>query len=795
MKRITLLLLLISGFFQSAYAIDWPQIVSARDAEIVVYQPQPEKLDGHTLTARAAFQIDAEASDEPVFGVMWFTARLETDRDADLVTVRDVKIDHVTWPDSKDANEQEFMATVESAIPDAGFDMSFSSLSNSLETAEVVQQSLDELNNEPPKIRFAESLTVLLVYDGEPRLSEIENSPYERVLNAPFAVACKKRGRECWLSSGEYWYRADDPLGPWRYSTNPPRDLVENMKSAETSEDQPDSPPAIAVATEPTELIVTDGKPEWTPLQGGDLLYVSNTESPWLRYLPSGNMYVLLSGRWYRAKSVDGPWTFVKPDELPDAFAQIPPASDIGGLRTAVAGTPEAEDAVRDQAIPQTAAIDRSTATLTVEYDGRAKFQKIKGTDVSYAVNTGAQVLEIGGRYYAVDNGVWFTSRSATGPWAVADEVPTEQIAEIPASSPVYNTTHVHIYESTPEVVYVGYTPGYLWSYPHYGVPVYGTGWYYPPYYGRWYYPRPPTWGFHVGYNPWTGWNFGSSWSNGFFSFGMSWSSGYGGAYRPWGCCGGWYGGGYRGPTIINNGTINIGNTVNVGNRSRVGRQVNARDRVGRNDRMGNLYNRPANRDRKADRMVADRSLKKARPSNKHINNVFADQNGHVTRPNGDKWQTRDKGKWKDAADRNPVRPDTRPAPRPAPKPDVRPAPRPDTRPAPRPAPKPDVRPAPKPDVRPAPRPAPKPNVRPAPRPDTRPAPRPAPRPATRPSSRDMGYRRPATSRPRSGSLNTHDLNRSYNARQRGHVNNRSHAGHRAARSSAARPMPMKRPR
>ena len=38
----------------------------------------------------------------------------------------------------------------------------------------------------------------------------------------------------------------------------------------------------------------------------------------------------------------------------------------------------------------------------------------------------------------------------------------------------MYNTTHVHIYEATPEVVYVGYTPGYLWSFPYYGVPVYG---------------------------------------------------------------------------------------------------------------------------------------------------------------------------------------------------------------------------------------------------------------------------------------------------------------------------------
>ena len=83
--------------------------------------------------------------------------------------------------------------------------------------------------------------------------------------------------------------------------------------------------------------------------------------------------------------------------------------------------------------------------------------------------------VQITGCYYAVDNGVWFTSAKATGPWAVADSIPKDEIAKIPPSSPVYNTTYVNVYESTPEVVYTGYTPGYLWSYPYYGVPVYGT--------------------------------------------------------------------------------------------------------------------------------------------------------------------------------------------------------------------------------------------------------------------------------------------------------------------------------
>jgi hypothetical protein len=199
----------------------------------------------------------------------------------------------------------------------------------------------------------------------------------------------------------------------------------------------------------------------------------------------------------------------------------------------------------------------------------------------------------------------------------------------------VYNVTYVHIYDSTPEVVYVGYTPGYFWSFPYYGVPVYGTGWYYPPYYGPIYYPRPPTWGFHVGYNPWTGWNYGVSWSNGFFSIGVSWSGGYGG-YHP--CCGGWYGGGYRGPVIINTGNINIGNSVNVGNRNTINR-VQGGDR--------NLYNRPGNNSRNADRASAQRHLQKARPATGRANDVYADRSGNVLRRDGEQWQSRQQGSWR----------------------------------------------------------------------------------------------------------------------------------------------------
>ena len=672
----------------STLAIDWPQEIASDQGTIVIYQPQPEKLEGNVLTGRAAMSLEMNDSKEPIFGAFWFTATIDTDSDAGIAIVRDVKVQRVKWADSTDAGEQRFTALVEGAVPKAGFETSLDLLSASLATAEQEQKSLDNLKNDPPEIMFSDQLAVLLAYDGTPRFSPVENSDYERALNVPFLVVRNTRTKQCYLSNGTLWYQSRDPLGPWQQTTSPPADLVKMLPAPETDEPAMQAAPTIVVATRPTELVSTDGKAKWVALTGGDLLYVSNTETPWLRELSTQNMYILLSGRWYRSKNQDGPWTFVRPDELPASFSDIPPASDIGGLRVSVAGTEEAEQAMMDAQIPQTAAIKRSEASLTVEYDGAPKFEPVTGTKVSYAVNTGAQVLEIGGRYYAVDNGVWFTSASATGPWIVADSIPSEEISQIPPSSPVYNTTYVTVYKSTPEVVYVGYTPGYLWSYPYYGVPVYGTGWYYPPYWGRYYYPRPPTWGLHVGYNPWTGWNFGVSWSNGFFTFGVSWGGGWGGAYRPWGCCGGWYGGGYhRSPVFINNGNINIGNSINIGNRGDIKDRFARDNNFNRdNNRSGNLYNRPENRVRNADKAAVSRDFQKAKPSNTRANDVFTDRDGNVARRSDNGWETRDKGSWKPAenpaktndrvnsSDRSGQRPSTTPSTRPSTTPSTRPS-------------------------------------------------------------------------------------------------------------------------
>ena len=289
---------------------------------------------------------------------------------------------------------------------------------------------------------------------------------------------------------------------------------------------------------EPVELIETKGEPHYQAIPETRLEYAENTNANLFRL--SGAYYLLISGRWFKGVSLDGPWSFVDGKDLPPDFAKIPTDNPKGTVLASVPGTSASEEALIANSIPQTATITRAEAKLTVKYDDQATFAPIEGTSMQYANNTSAAVIKVSeGNYYSVEAGVWFKASSPQGPWEIAESVPAE-IYTIPTSSPLHYVTYVKVYGSTPEVVYVGYTPGYYGTVVSASTTtvVYGTGWYYSPYIGptAWY-GYPYTYGVGAGftYTTSTGWSFG-------FGFGYAYYPYY---YPWWGPMGyygyGWY--------------------------------------------------------------------------------------------------------------------------------------------------------------------------------------------------------------------------------------------------------------
>jgi hypothetical protein len=537
---------------------DWPLELSATDGKIVIYQPQPRSFKDDTISAEAAVSVTLKGKTAPVFGVAWMDATVATDRDTRTARITNVVVTKVRFPDSTPADEKRFSDFVGASLTGMQLPISMDSLRASLEGIVQSDEGAPSLQNDPPKIIFATSPTVLVTLDGPPELSPLEGSKVMRVVNTPFAMVFDPASKSYFLRTGDNWVGAADISGPWQ----PVDKLPDSVKAAVPSDMAAASggatsgSVAVLTATEPTELVVTDGDPKYSPLPGNELLYVTNTEADLFLHIDSASYFILLSGRWYNAPTLDGPWSFVAPNDLPQAFANIPSDSPKASVLAHVPGTPEAEDAVIEASIPQTQAIRRDAAVdLKVTYDGDPKFDSMDGTTAQYATNTPDSVIKADGNYYCCKDAVWYQSPQPAGPWTICISVP-QPIYRIPPSSPVYNVTYVRVYQTTPDIVYVGYTLGYTGCYPRGGVVVYGTGYRYSAWRGGVYYARPATWGFGVRYNPYSNsWGFGVR--VGRFGAWYGPALGWGGSISPYS---GWWGpGGYR-----DNGGYYSGNKVTI---------------------------------------------------------------------------------------------------------------------------------------------------------------------------------------------------------------------------------------
>ncbi|MEI6224909.1 MAG: carbohydrate-binding family V/XII, partial [Deltaproteobacteria bacterium] len=643
---------------------DWPRAIDIGNGSLEIYQPQLEKFEGVKVSGRSAVAW-TEKDKAPVFGVIWYVAQVSVDRDARQATVESLQVTKVRFPNITKDQEKQVAAKIEADVPRWDLTVSLDAIQASIAVSQAEKRSSEGLKATPPRMLFSNDPAVLLLYAGKPVEQPIQGSELKRIVNTPMFVVLDPSTRRYYLSGGKSWYEAPAATGPFTpvaapspavkrfFDQNPPPPEKASgdaqAQDAEKAITDPASPPRILVSTDPAELFVFDGPPKYLPVgTDADLLYAENTQRDVLVYVPTSETYVLASGRWFRSKSIDGPWTSVRPDQLPAGFSSLPPDSPVGNVRTFVAGTDEAQDAVADTQIPQTTAVKRDQK-FEVVYDGEPRFKAIEGTQMSFAVNTSASVIQDAGSYWACDQAVWYVAATPRGPWTVSDRRPPD-IDQVPPSAPVYNTKYVYVYQSTPQVVYVGYLPGYTGMYPYYGTVVYGTGFTYPPYIGpSVYFARPVTYGFGMAYNPWTGFGITYGFGSPFVSVGIHFG-GYGYPYyRPgwWGppgyrpfpppYPGGWYrpppgyrppypGYGYRPPPPGYRPPPG-GYPPGGGARPPPPRPP------GQGGWNNNLYARPDNRARNADRSQAIANRPAPRPTN-GPNNVYADKSGNVYRQN-----------------------------------------------------------------------------------------------------------------------------------------------------------------
>ena len=307
----------------------WPIQLDVEEGQIVIYQPQPDGLDGDILQGRAAVSFQPQGMSEPVFGAIWFESQVDIDREDRTVNIVGMRVEQVRITDATPGQEQKIASILEREIGDMQTTLDYDSFVADLAALDQKQDSAESLNNEPPIILFETEPAILVVCDGEPELRQMGSTGLMRVINTPFFIVLDPGSRSYWLNGGTSWFSAEDIKGEWQPEVNPPTVVAsayqEDLKAVGGVEIEPEPTdtevaPRIILATEPTELIVSLGEPRFSQIPGSLLLYMTNTEDDVFMDVATRSYYVLLSGRWFKSVSMQGPWEYVPGDQLPQDF-------------------------------------------------------------------------------------------------------------------------------------------------------------------------------------------------------------------------------------------------------------------------------------------------------------------------------------------------------------------------------------------------------------------------------------------------------------------------------------------
>jgi hypothetical protein len=549
----------------------WPRVFQQGHNQLTVYQPQVDYWNGFTnMHFRCAIALKGVTKQEK-FGVAEIDAITVVDQTARIVALVPTQRE-VRFPNCSDSE----LATLRRAAdelrpPGQATTLSLDRVIAYLSPAEHATQHPVEVNLDPPAIFYSRQPAILVMMLGEPQFKPVETNRMDLMfaLNTNWDLFYDTVGQHYYLLNENNWLTAPDVKGPWTPAQALPPSLSTlpaNDNWADVRQNIPGkrakAAPIVFVSTQPAELITTKGDPTYGPIKGTQLMRVLDTESVLFMNMGDGKFYFLVAGRWFRASSLDGPWSAASRD-LPADFSRIPDGDPAAFVKACVPGTREANDAVLLASIPTTTTVYTTNATVHVVYDGTPQFRTIETTTIQYAVNTPYQVFLVKGKYYCCDAGIWFISSSSLGPWAFCTSVP-QVIYAIPPSSPYHNVTYVVVQSSTPTTVVYTQTSGYSGEYvAATGVLMFGAGmlvgaaiannnryYYYPPYpcyysygcsatyhygYGGYYYQGAAAYGPYGGagyttaYNPSTG-----TYSRGAYAYGPYGSASAQSTYNPY---------------------------------------------------------------------------------------------------------------------------------------------------------------------------------------------------------------------------------------------------------------------
>jgi hypothetical protein len=462
----------------AAKAPQWPHIVAANGVSFEIHAPQVDAWDGEALLAHALVKAQPGGRKQPAIGAVRMTARTEIDEGAKTVALQDVQVTAARFPGAPDKTQVAWFETLRAGLPQQVDGVALERVESGIAAVRARERGAAVLSVVAPRVVIAKKRTVLVYIDGEPRYVPVKGTQLSGVLNTRTLLIKDAKGRH-YLRLYDGWVSAESLRGPWSVTKPPPAaaqvekvarasgraNLLQGKPSPKTRRRpslKSGSLPQILVATKPTALLVLEGEPRFEAVAGTPLQYAANTTAHLFRDVETKQLYVRIGGYWFRSSSTVGPWEFVPAERLPESFAAIPDDSPKRGVKAGIAAAKQEHAAPARGIAPVMVAASPTRTSLYLTLDGDPRLEPVEGTQLGYVANASIPVIRLDDRrWFAIQNGAWFSAETVAGPWRLADSVPPD-IYAIPPSSAIYPAIHSRVYSSSGDVVYFAYEPSLL---------------------------------------------------------------------------------------------------------------------------------------------------------------------------------------------------------------------------------------------------------------------------------------------------------------------------------------------
>jgi hypothetical protein len=240
------------------------------------------------MVAYAAVSYEAKGEPKPALGSVKIEADTRVAPSERLVDFSKLQITESNFPTLPKEQVREVVEEITKTIPAEGRVIALDRVLASVDKSQIVPRNVEGVKADPPAIFFSETPALLVNLDGEPIWSPIAENDLKFVVNTNWDLFEHGPTKTFYLRNEDAWLKAGDIKGPWSPAGKLPESFGKLPADANWKEVKaalpgkkidPGKAPKVFVSTTPAEMILLTGAPQYQPVEGTSLVWLSNTES------------------------------------------------------------------------------------------------------------------------------------------------------------------------------------------------------------------------------------------------------------------------------------------------------------------------------------------------------------------------------------------------------------------------------------------------------------------------------------------------------------------------------------